>query len=341
MTRRVPGVRAPVTVRDVAALAGVSVSAVSRAFTPDGSVSDDKRRRVLAAAETLGYRPNLLARSLVTRRSNIIGLVSGPMDNPFYPALTEALAAALAKAGLRPLLFTSDRGAEADPRLEEILHYKVDGIVMASTRLSSRLADECRKARVPVVMLNRTTAAPAVSTVTGDNETGARAVAAFLLAGGHRRLAFMAGRADASTSIVREEAFAAYLRERGAPPPVREVGDYAFEGAWAAAQRLFGRKDRPDAVFCANDHMAFATIEVARSVFGLAPGRDVSIVGFDDVAMAAWPGYGLTTFSQPVGPMADLALDLLDGLRQGRDAVNMVVPGRLVIRSSARLPAAI
>ncbi|MDB5370258.1 MAG: LacI family transcriptional regulator [Roseomonas sp.] len=331
----------PVTAHDVARLAGVSQSAVSRCFTPGASIAAETRRRVEEAAARLGYRPNLIARSLITRRSTIVGVAVAYLENPFYPAVLEALSNALEGAGYRVLLFTARPGENADPILEEVLRYRVDALVLASASLSSHFAEECRQAGVPVVLLNRRTESGGVSTVTGDNRAGAGTVARFLAAGGHRRCAFIAGLESASTSREREAGFSGALAALGLPPAAREVGHYDFTAALEATRRLLALPLPPDAIFCANDHMALAAINVARAEFGLEMGQALSVVGFDDAGPAAWPLFGLTSYAQPVRPMAERVVAILRRHLEEpeAEAVQEVVPGALMVRASARLPA--
>lgn len=326
-----------VTASDVARVAGVSRSAVSRAFTPGASVSARARAAVEAAAEALGYRPNLIARSLITRRSGIVGVAAGPPDNPFYPALMQALSTELQTSGRHILFFSANPGQDADPQLAEILRYQVDAFVLASTTLSSGFAAECRAAGIPVVLLNRVPANHGCSSVTGDNEAGGRAIARHFAATGHRRPAFIAGFEDSSTSRDRERGFLRGLEEAGLPAPQRACGEYNRAAAERAARQLLGQtaRRRPDALFVANDQMACAVLGVARHELGLVPGRDVSIIGFDDIPEAAYPEYSLTTWRQPVEDMARAAVRILDA---GDSRLQQVkVRGELVLRSSCRL----
>ncbi len=328
------------TAYDVARHAGVSQSMVSRTFTPGASVSAEARAKVMAVARQLGYRPNLIARSLITQRSRLVGVAMAYMENQFYPAILQALSEAFAQAGYRVLLFTPGADGDPDPILDEVLRFQVAAVILASTRLTSHFAAECSQARVPVVLLNRRIADDTVCSVTGQNEAGGHAMGAFLLAGGHRRLAFVAGLEDTSTTRERESGFRRALGEAGLGLFARGVGHYDFAAAREAARVLFSAAERPDAVFCANDHTAFAVMETARSEFGLAVGRDVSIVGFDDVVLASWPAYSLTTFSQPVSAMAQRVVAVtLSQIEGAKVQVHETVPGRLVVRTSARLPA--
>lgn len=322
-----------ITAHDVARAAGVSQSAVSRAFTPGSSLAADKRERIIATAARLGYRPNPLARSLLHGRSNIVGVGVGDLANPFFVQTLQLLSDALTGANLRLMLFP----ATHEPSIQDVLQYRIDALVLLSVSLTSRFASECRRAGVPIILYNRTTDSRDASCVVSDNRTGARTVAAHLLAGGHRRLSFVAGSSQASTSLEREAGFVAYLAEQGMPPPIRECGDFSFEGAMAATRRLLVRADRPDAIFCANDTMALGAITVARHEFGLDVGREISVVGYDDVPMAAWPCFALTTYSQPASKMVRETVALIQALRREQDRHETVVcEGNLVIRGSSR-----
>lgn len=334
------GGRRPATATDVARLAGVSQSAVSRAFTPGASVAGATREKIQAAARELGYRPNAIARSLITRRSRIVGLVAAYLQNHFYPEVLERLSSKLRAEGYHIMLFTADSRDGADPLLEEIIRYRVDALILASTTLSSALAAECRAAGIPVLLFNRTTDTADASSVTGENRRGGALIAEFLARGGHERMAFVAGVENSSTSRDREAGFNAWLQRDRRPPPLRAVGRYTMEGATAAGRELLSRPDRPDAIFCGNDHMAIAIQEVARHEFSLRVPEDLSLVGFDDVGPAAWPSFDLTSFSQPVGSMVDMTVEAVLALMEdpAQPPRHLIAEGELIVRGSARLP---
>jgi DNA-binding LacI/PurR family transcriptional regulator len=332
-----------VTSIDVARLADVSQSAVSRTFTPGASVSDATRAKVMAAAAKLGYRPNAIARTLSTRLSRMIAVVVSNLQNQFYPVVIEHLSKQLQRHGYHVLLFITD-SEDADELLVELMRYQVDGIVMASTQLSSGLAQEIADARVPVVMFNRVSRAGSISTVSSDNHGGGKAVAQFLVQGGHRRIAYLAGAEDSSTNRDRERGLREGLADHGLRVVARAVGHYDFERASEATLELFahaGADERPDAVFVASDHMAFAVIDTLRGALGLRVPEDVSVVGFDNVPQAEWGAYRLTTVEQDVNRMIDATVRML--LQQLEDDAvardHAVVPARLVVRGSARVPA--
>lgn len=329
------------TAQDVGKLALVSQSAVSRTFTPGASVSKATREKVLAAAKTLGYRPNAIARSLTTRRSHIIALVMNYLENQFYPLVIEKLSQKLQKKGYHVLMFISDVN-EADSVLMDILEYQVDGIVMASTMLSPDLAKSCADAGVPVVLFNRVPDTSALakhrtSSVTSDNYRGGRMVADLLLQRGHRKIAFLAGLENSSTNQDRERGFNEVLQEAGVKVHSRAVGHYSFELAQEATRQLFAGPDLPDAVFVANDHMAVAAMDVLRIELKLRVPQDVSVVGFDDVPQAAWGSYNLTTVMQNVEDMVVATVDLLQEQMLGEiNPRNVQIPCRVVERNSVR-----
>ena len=334
--------KANVTSQHVARLAQVSQSAVSRAYTPGASVSTDTRARVMDAARQLGYRPNAIARSLITKRSRIIGLVLSQLDNQFYPVVLEQLSQRLRRDGYHVLLFISAKD-ESEGMLAEILQYQVDGIIMASTILSSALARDCARAGSPVVLFNRMARHAAnedhpASAVTSDNEAGGRMAARHLHAGGHQRIAYIAGLEESSTNLDRERGFREELALLGTRIHSRAVGNYSFEGAQAAARQLFAASaGRPDAVFVGSDQMALAVMDVLRIELGLAIPEDVSVIGFDNVPQSAWGAYQLTTIEQPVEQMVEETARLLHELLHENAAPRTItVPCRLIVRSSTR-----
>lgn len=331
--------RPNVTSQDVAHRAGVSQSAVSRVFTPGASVSQKTREKVRAAADALGYRPNILARSLITGQSRIIGLVVAYLNNQFYPDAIERLSHALQEQGYHVLIFMASRtSGTIDHVVEEILDYQVDGIIAASVAMSSDLAARCQSAGVPVVLFNRMQDDDDLSAVTSDNYAGGRKIAAHLTATGHHRIGFIAGWEGASTQRDREAGFIAGLAEAGQELFAREVGNFSFEGAQAAARAMFAGPDRPDAVFVANDHMAIAVMDTLRGELGLTVPDDVSVVGYDDVSAASWAAYDLTTVRQPAGQMVAETVDtMLAHIADPKaPARRVAVNGPLIIRGSTR-----
>lgn len=325
-----------ITSADVARLAGVSQSAVSRTYTPGASASKATRTKVLDAARKLGYMPDRIARTLITRRSNIIGVAISYLENQFYPLVLEMLSKKLQRRGYHALLFITEAG-EADALVAEILSYQVDALVLASTTLSSPVAKHCADAGIPVVLLNRSNADHAVSSVVTDNVAGGRAAAEHLADVGARKIAFMAGLETASTSVERERGFNEGLAARRLRCFGRGVGHYDFARTQQATRELFGVGEQPDAVFVANDHMAFAVMDTLRSELGLKIPEDVAVVGFDNVPISAWSAYQLTTVEQAADPMTDMAIELVCQQIESRSIVvqDVRVPCRLIVRASS------
>ncbi|WP_424975250.1 LacI family DNA-binding transcriptional regulator [Dinoroseobacter sp. S124A] len=330
-----------ITSTDVARAAGVSQSAVSRVFTPGASVSPKTARKVRDAADQLGYRPNVLARSLITGRSKIIGLVVAYLDNQFYPDALERLSTALQDKGYHILIFmASGTGAQVDKVIGELLDYQVDGIITASVGMSDEITARCEAAGIPVVLFNRGQDDPRLSSVTSDNFNGAREVARFLVAGGHGRIAHITGWTGSSTGRDREAGFLAGLADLGRAPCAVLDGHYRRHEAAEAAKALFAMDTPPDAIFVGNDHMAFSVLDALRGPLGLRVPEDVSVVGYDDVPLAEWGAYQLTTWRQPSNRMVSEAVELMLGLIEDPDRPpeKKEITGRLVLRASARVP---
>ena len=332
--------RTKVTSLDVARMAGVSQSAVSRVFTPGASASKKTADKVRAAAAELGYRPNALARAVVSGRSRIIGLVVAYLENQFYPDVLEKLSKALQARGYHVLIFmTAQTAGSIDDVVEEILDYQVDGIIAASVAMSSELSERCRAAGVPMVLFNRSQDDPAMSAVTSDNRAGGRKVAEFLLAGGHRKIGYIAGWEGASTQRDREAGFVETLAQAGLALHARATGNFVTEDARAAARSMFAT-DPLDAVFVANDHMALAVMDTLRFELGLSVPGDVSVVGYDDVPAASWPAYNLTTVRQPANRMVAATVDILLAKIDDRATLpsRIEIDGPLILRGSSRIP---
>jgi len=320
---------------DVARLAGVSQAAVSRAFSPGGSISDATRAKVLQAAQQLGYRPNLLARSLITGRSGIIGVVIGNPRNPFFLEALDALSRRMSRAGRHLLVFTAGADDDADHLVEDLLKFRVDSLVLMSATLSSGLAERCASEGIPVIFFHRRSRLSGrYASVTGANRVGAGRVAAHLIEQGYRKPAYMAGLENSSTSRERESGFVGELAAAGLPRPPKAFGNYDRAGAFVAARRLLTLQPRPDAIFCANDMMALATIEIARHEFGLDIGRELGVAGFDDIEGACWPSFSLTTYSQPIEAMIEKVSEIILAPDEGTDLPHIRVEGELKVRNS-------
>lgn len=311
--------RRHVTALDVARLAGVSRSAVSRTLTEGASVSEETRSKVLQAAEQLGYHRNALVRSMVKQRSGIIGIVTGRLDNPFISIALELLSHRLQKVGFKTLIYSGDAEEDLQVALPSMIEYRVDGCIFLSNDLAPTAAAKYTKLNIPLLVVfnsdmrgisDHSDEVP-VGAVTVDNVEASQQVAELLLDNGRKRLAYLAGLPTATSNRERRRGFEEGMKKRGGELYACETGNFNYEDAVVAARKLLSMPVAPDAVYCANDLMALAMIDVARHEFGLEVPRDIAVVGFDDISVAGYPSYGLTTVRQPVEKMIDAAASCL------------------------------
>ncbi len=326
-----------VTSHEVAKLAGVSQPTVSRALRADSQVSQRTRAKVLAAAEKLGYIPSERGRSLSTRSTRQIAMVAA-IDNPLYPSLIPPLHDALLESGFRMVLL-AERGNEmvSDERLVD---GSVDGVVLTTSQLASPLPDQLRRRGVPFVELNRTSDVVDSDRVTPDNAAGGRAVAELFAQAGHRKVAALLGPAVTSSSRERETGFRAGLREAGMTLPdswTRRSWFSEEHGRASMDDLLTAPGEAPPAVFCINDMVAVGAINSLMN-HGLSVPGDVAVVGFDDLAIASWPLFDLTTVRVDFPAMAVRAAELLLAriLEPNRGWHHDQFPVELILRGSHR-----
>jgi LacI family transcriptional regulator len=297
---------------DVARLAGVSQATVSRALS-GGTVSPATRKKILDAAKEVGYVPNLGARAMKTGRVNTIGVVVADLRNPFYPEILDALTSYLDAAGKKVTLWNSD-GPGNDAALEAINAGSVDGVIFTTVTEASVPLQAALRGHSPVVLINRIVETLGCDQVSSDNVAGGRTVADYLLDHGHREIAFIGGPSVASTARDRFRGFSERLAEAAVPlrPERIRQGPFSHDFGFSASVELLRSDHPPTAIFCSNDLVAFGALDAARTESVAVPG-DLWIVGYDDIAMSAWPAFDLTTVHQPSRTMAEAgARALLD-----------------------------
>ncbi|MFN3865647.1 MAG: LacI family DNA-binding transcriptional regulator [Demequina sp.] len=337
------GVRRGPTLDEVAARAGVSRSAASRAINDAGHVSRAKRDAVLKAAKDLGYAPNATARALATRKVGSVVLVVGNEDPtsfgaPFFSQIIVGIASALAKAelDLTLLMASSDAGS----RLERLLRSgRADGVMLMATHGEDPLLRVTAATDIPVVFCGRPLTQEPRWYVDADNRGGARGATEHLLRSGRRRIATITGPMDLETSVARYRGFADAMANEGLGSGWAEEADFTPDGGAEAMTRLLDAHPELDAVFAGSDNMAAGAMRVLHARGRTVPG-DVAVVGFDDLGTAAQTEPALTTVSQPLDALGHETASMLVRLIAGESPSPIILPTRLVVRASAPGPAA-
>lgn len=328
-----------VTSYDVATKAGVSQSAVSRCYKPGASVSDKTRKKVKLAAEALGYEPNAIARSLITRKSNSVAVIISNLTNLYYPEVLTQLVQQFSKQGIRVLLFALESESDTEDALQQIWQYQVDGVI-AAAKLSEEQIAEFTRRKKPLIFYNRFSESHSASSICCDQEEGAGTLARALVESGHKRTAIICGPHDSVVGREREEASERKLRELGVSDILKVEGNFSYEGGVAAVGEILELGGSiPDAIMCANDMSAIGAIDALRFEHNLKVPDDVSVVGFDGVGPANWLSFDLSTVRQPVGRMTEAAVNMLIERIENPEIANekRIFSGILVRGTSARL----
>ncbi|HEX8602538.1 MAG TPA: LacI family DNA-binding transcriptional regulator, partial [Pseudoduganella sp.] len=295
---------------------GVSQSAVSRCFKPGASVSPATHARVMIAASGLDYIPNAAARSLITRRSQMVAVVM-PHGGNLYSAETLAeLSQQLARRGKRVLLFTVLQDTDVAHALGDIWQYPVDGAIIAAA-LTDGQVQEFERRRLPMVMFNRTVRGRSVSSVLCDQHASGRLLASRLAAAGHRQFGIAAGPATSALATERCQGACDRLQELRLPPPVVVPGQLDHAGGARGLREIIGRLGKaPDAIICGNDVMALGCLDLARHGLRIDVPGSMSVASFDAIEPPGWLGCNLTTLRQPLHNMALAAADLLTSMME-------------------------
>jgi len=300
-----------VTSYDVAEHAGVSQSAVSRCFKPGASVSKKMRDRVMKAVAEMGYQPNAMARSLITRRTNLVGVILSEFTSLHHPEVLFELNQSFSNRGEHILLFTVHRERDIDEMIELVFQYQVDGVVIATT-LSLERVDWFEERNLPLVFFNSTIRNRSVNAVFCDQDAGERELVNALINAGHKSFGIISGPEDSLVSIQRTAGARDHLGELGFDNVPIFQGDYSYESGQRGARELVNRfKAKLDAIICANDVMAIGCMDTLRKEFSLEIPDDISVVGFDGIAPAIWAGCDLTTIRQPMKQMSEAAVDMI------------------------------
>ena len=339
------GTNMAVTLRDVAREAGVSASAVSRAFTPGASVAPATLARIMAASDSLGYLPNRLAASLTTGRTRLVGIVADDFGNPFFLRVFDLMTKGLQARGLRPLLVNLQPGTTAAQALGMLREYAVDAAVLVSGTLPAGFARSFRDAGLPVThcfaqAATGTKAAPDLPQSGIDDAAAGQLAAATLIRHGYRCIGYLGGPAQTLPAQNRFAGFQAEALRYQSQVHAAYADAWSFAAGRATMQAMLQAtfQDGPcDAYFCADDVLAIGAMSALRDA-GLRVPQDVGVIGLNDMEMAGWAGINLTTIAQPVAQIVASCIDQTVALIEHPQtpAEARIFPAGLVLRGTLR-----
>ncbi len=324
------------TSEDVARLAGVAQSTVSRVFSNNSRISEATRQKVFQAAEELGYRPNNLARGLITKQSLLIGIVMAGIDTAFSPYVLEKLTLRLQDDGYKVLLFNVGKALSADDLLPIALDYQVDGLITTSAIVSDEMAQVCNRFETPLILFNRRIQNESINMVNADDYAGGKLAVEAMIKAGIQRPVFISGPINTSTSQDRSRGFFETLSDLKVSSPKPIIGDLSYDSAFAATCELMQRSEKPDGIFAASDLMAMGVVDALRYKLGYRVPNDIQVIGFDDIPSAAHLAYQLTTIRIDIDLMIDETLKILQGslVEQTRPVEQVTTPVAYIERNT-------
>lgn len=324
--------------RDVAQLAGVSQSTVSRAYNPEYHLAADLKRRVFKAASTLGYRPNAIARSLLSNRTNLVGIVTSVLSSPFISEALSLFIAKLQEKNYQSLVFSPRVDDDIDTVIDRVLQYRVDLLLIFGAKKTTKMANVCVNNGTPVVLFNRYISGTNTSAVCCNDFQCGQIAAQELFDCGYRHMAYIAGDLDVSTNIDRRAGFEQKLRECGISTCITVQGGYSYESGLEAAKDLLEKSPDIDCCFCANDIMAIGVLDYVRFMAGRRVPEDFGVIGFDDISMANQLSYRLTTIRQPLDQMVDATISTIEETLQKpqQSPILRVIEGELIRRGTTK-----
>lgn len=298
-----------ISAEDVARLAKVSQSTVSRVFSPGKSVSENTRKKVMEVADELNYKPNALARGLITNKSKLIGIAMKNKQNPFYHEVLSLFTQKLKTFGYSVLFVYTENEEIQQEEINQFIEYNVESIIITDAVLSSELVKKLKSSNIPVILFNRYDETLNCNSVSSDNYFAAKSIAKYFFDKGYTNNLYVSGPSNTSTNRDRLYGFKEYFKEKGQDIDIIE-GDFSFETAYQKALSYFKKGKKPEGVFGANDITALGILEAAKKMNFDIP-KDMEVIGFDDIKMAAWPNNQLTTWAQPLDQMINKTINIL------------------------------
>lgn len=326
--------------KDVAKLAGVSQSTVSRVFSKNCNlISMDTRNKVTKAADSLGYRPSLIARSLKEKSTKIIGIEINDFKNSYYMKALGMFAEEFQKKGYNLMIFNSGESESMEEKLKKALEYQVAGLIITKAILSDEYLEWCTKYKIPIFMFNRINREKhQLSSIVCDNYLGGKKIAELLYDNGFENIAYISGDENSSTNKGREAGFSEFLESKNMTY-TKIQGEFSYESGFQSAEKLMDSCKGIDSIFCASDSIALGAIDYIKNKNSLKIPEDISIVGFDDIDEAGNINYNLTTYKQPIKELVDCTVkEMMERIEKKTDEmVNIKLEGELLIRNSCKI----
>ncbi|MFI3172550.1 MAG: LacI family DNA-binding transcriptional regulator [Eubacteriales bacterium] len=326
-----------ITSKDVARVAGVSQSTVSRVFNKSDAygVKEEVREKVLQAAKEIGYSPNLVARGMISGKTNVIGLVVGDSLGPFYNRIVNEFVEKIQGIGKQCLVFKVPRQEQLRNITERVIQFQVEAVVITASAMTKVMAEAIVGNDIPVVLFNRFIPGVNINTVYVDPVEGAGMVAEHLAKKKHTNIGYIQFTKETGEEQEKKIGFYSKLRQYGVNQIQEETSGYNYQEGYDAGLRLLKGNNPPTAIFCTSDLIAMGVMDAARIELGLRVPEDVAVVGYDDIEMASWKAYQLTTIHQPVEEMISESIAMLERMVDGDKMpyVKMIKP-ELIERKS-------
>lgn len=324
-----------VTAADVAAKAGVSRSAVSRAFTKGAYLDDQKKETIIKAAQELGYRPNALAAGLQGTQSHLVAILAGDMRTAYDAEMVAQLVSRLNAIQKWPIILDGGDLSTGEA-VRSVLGFPLDAMILRSGSMEQSIVEDCAKLNIPMISSGYIINAPGVDNVCCKNADGIALAVSHVVASGRKRIVFLGGPAKLASSKEREAGFDQAMSDAGLTPVAKLCADYTYDGGHKAIDDALAKHDI-DGIICANDAMALGALSAARDTHDKRIPEDVCVTGFDDISMAEWPCFDLTTIRNPIDECVDHIVDLLESRLSdpSRDDQIRLIDPPLINRGSA------
>lgn len=315
-----------VTSVDVAKAVGVSPATVSRVFREDTKnlVRPEVRERIIKVSKEMGYSPNLVARGMISGKTNIIALVTGENPGPFYQYIISQFIKEIQETGKQCLVFYVSRQSNMENIIEKVLQFHVEALIITASAMNEDLKDSCDNAGIPVVLFNKVLPNVDINTICVDSFTSGQLAAAYLLERGHRKIAYIRYKNSSQEEDEKYIGFYSELRKYGVSISREIASDYVYEACYEKSKQLFSNNNDITAVFCTSDILAISVIDMLRNEYSLSVPDDVSVIGCDNIEVSSYKSYELHTMRQPIEEMIKETMELIEKILDGTQTESML-----------------